>query len=100
MCVDLLYYGLSVCDVPQHHALYDPVVLILRQALMRHQGGVELGGWGRVHPLQPGMALYLLQRRTALWVPLQHPAYQTRERKNYSLFLSSLIEIALIGLLW
>lgn len=44
---------------------------------MGDQGSVVLGGGGWVHALQPGVALDLLQGRSALGVPLKHSIYQT-----------------------
>lgn len=64
--------GVSVRDAPQHHPLDDGPVLILRQAAVRHQGGGQLGGRGRVHALQPVAALDLIQAGPFLRVSLQH----------------------------
>ena len=79
---DSLHYGLSVGDVSQHHALDDAVVLLVRQVLVGHQGSVELGGWGGVDPLQPGVALDLLQGGPVLGIPLKHAVYQTKEEER------------------
>lgn len=45
--------GVSVCDAPQHHALDDGAVLLLRQAAMGHQRGGQLRGRGGVNTLEP-----------------------------------------------
>lgn len=42
---DVLYDGVSVRDVPEHHALDDAVVLFLGEVLVGHEGNVILGGW-------------------------------------------------------
>lgn len=81
---DLLDDGLSVCDVSQHHALDDAVVLFLRQVLVRDQGSVVLGCWGGVDPLQPGVALDLLQGSPSLGVPLKHTVYQTEATRRWA----------------
>lgn len=47
---------------------------------MGDQGSVVLGGRGRVDPLQPGMALNLLQGSPSLGIPLKHAVYQTEAR--------------------
>lgn len=49
---------------------------------MGDQGSVVLGGWGRVDPLQPGMALNLLQGCPSLGVPLKHTVYQAEVRRD------------------
>lgn len=49
---------------------------------MGDQGSVVLGGWGRVDPLQPGMALNLLQRSPTLGIPLKHTVYQTESMRR------------------
>lgn len=56
----ILSYGISVCDAPQHHALDDGAMLLLRQAAMGHQRGRQLCGRGWVDTLKPLVALYLL----------------------------------------
>lgn len=56
----ILGYGVSVRDAPQHHALDDGAVLLLRQAAMGHQRGGQLGGRGGVDTLKPLVALDLL----------------------------------------
>lgn len=82
---NLLHYGLSVGDVSKHHALDDAVVFLFRQVLVGDQGSIVLGGWGRVYPLQPGMALNLLQGGPSLRIPLKHTVYQTKAmmRRQY-----------------
>lgn len=74
---NLLHDGLPVCNVSEHHALDDAVVLLLWQVLVWHQWSVILGGRGGVDPLQPGVALDLFQGSSSLWIPLEHPVYQT-----------------------
>lgn len=56
----ILSYGVSVCDAPEHHALDDGAMLLLRQAAMGHQRSRQLCGWGGVDTLKPLMALNLL----------------------------------------
>lgn len=73
----ILGYGVSVRDAPQHHALYDGSVLLLRQAAMGHQRGGQLGGRGGVNTLEPLVPLDLVQGRSFLGVPLQHVGYKT-----------------------
>jgi len=58
--LNLLDYGLSVCDVSKHHALDDAVVFLLRQVLVGDQRSVVFGGWRWVNSLQPGVALNFL----------------------------------------
>lgn len=48
-------------------------MLFLRHPLVRGEGQQAAAGGGWVHPLQPRVALDLLQRGSALRVPLQHP---------------------------
>ena len=74
---NLLDYGLSVCNVSEHHALDDAVVFLLGQVLVRNQGSAIFCGWGWVHPLQPSMALDLFQGSPPLGIPLKHTVYQT-----------------------
>lgn len=78
----LLNDGLSICNVSKYHALDDGVVFFLRKVLVGHQRCAELGGWRRIHSLQPCMALNFLQWGTPLGVPLQHPIYQTVRGKK------------------
>lgn len=73
----ILGYGVSVCDAPQHHTLYDGSVLLIRQAAMGHQRSGQLGGRGGVNTLEPLVALDLVQGRSFLGVPLQHVGYET-----------------------
>lgn len=93
---DLLDDGLSVGDVSQHHALDDAVVLLLRQVLVRHQRSVVLGGRGGVDTLQPGVALDLFQRGSSLRLPLEHPVYQTGQKKKTRSEISDLQKITLL----
>lgn len=79
---NLLDYGLPICNVSQHHALDDAVMFLLWQVFVRDQGSAILGGWGWVHPLQPGMALNLLQGGSLFGIPLKHAVYQTEENEK------------------
>lgn len=79
---NILGDGVSVCYAPQHHALDDGAVLFLRQAAMGHQRRGQLGGRGRVHPLQPLVVLDLLQGRSLLWVPLQHVSDEAEGQRS------------------
>lgn len=76
--------GVSVCDGPQHHALDDGAVLLLRQAAMGHQRGGQLGGRGGVDALKPSVGPDLLEGRSLLGLPLQHPGYEAvgRHRRD------------------
>lgn len=49
---------------------------------MGDQGSVVFGGWGWVNPLQPGMALNLLQGSPSLGIPLKHTVYQTEAMRR------------------
>lgn len=73
---DVLYDGVPVCDVPEHHALDDAVVLLFWEVLVGHKGDVVLGGWWGVHSLEPRVALNLFQRGSPFRVSLQHPCDQ------------------------
>lgn len=69
--------GVPIRDVPAHHGLEDDLVLLLRHALVGGEGQQGAAGRGRVHPLQPRVALDLLQGCSLLRVPLQHPGDET-----------------------
>lgn len=56
----ILSYAVPVCDAPQHHALDDGAMLLLRQAAMGHQRSGHLGGRGGVDTLKPFVGLDLL----------------------------------------
>lgn len=73
---DVLDNGVSVCDVPEHHALDDAVVLLFWEVLVGHEGDVVLGGWWGVYSLEPRVALNLFQRGSPFRVSLQHPCDQ------------------------
>lgn len=52
-------------------------MLLLGHALVGGEGQQAAAGGGRVHPLQPRVALDLLQGGSLLRVPLQHPGDET-----------------------
>ena len=62
-------------------------MLLLGHALVGGEGQQAAAGGGRVHPLQPRVALDLLQGGSLLRVPLQHPGDETGGEKGDAVIL-------------